>query len=80
MMSRQADKSAIGARLRSIREDLYGNDGELAVADQLGLPLGTWLNYERGVTIPGEVILRYLMLTKAEPLWLLEGQGVKYRI
>ena len=55
---RRTDKFSIGTRLRSIREEIYGDDGELAVAEQLGLPLGTWLNYERGVTIPGEVMLR----------------------
>lgn len=74
------DKAALGIRLRSIREEIYGDDGDCALAEQLGLPPGTWLNYERGVTIPGEVILRYLTLTKVEPLWLLEGQGAKYRM
>jgi hypothetical protein len=43
------------------------------------LPTRTWLNYERGVTIPGEVLLRFIDLTSAEPRWLLTGQGPRYR-
>jgi hypothetical protein len=31
------------------------------------------------VTIPGEVLLRFLEVTGTEALWLLRGNGPKYR-
>jgi hypothetical protein len=31
------------------------------------------------VTIPGEVLLRFLAITDTEPLWLLDGEGPRYR-
>ena len=31
------------------------------------------------MTIPGEVLLNYLVVTGAEPLWLLTGIGEKFR-
>ncbi len=45
----------------------------------IGLPSRTWCNYESGVTIPGEVLLRFLAITDTEPLWLLDGEGPRYR-
>ncbi len=72
-------KPEIAARLRSIREEKYGEDGAGDVAELLDLPLRTWVNYEHGVTIPGDVLLRYLVVTGVEPSWLLEGRGAKYR-
>jgi hypothetical protein len=49
------------------------------LARQLGLPVRTWYNYESGVTVPAEVILRIIELTSVEPMWLLHGQGPKFR-
>ena len=72
-------KPAIAARLRSIREELYGEDGAGEMAGLLGLPVRTWLNYEDGITIPGDVLLRYMRATGIEPGWLLDGSGTKYR-
>ena len=45
----------------------------------LGIPARTWYNYEIGVTVPAEVILRFIDVTFVEPRWLLNGQGEKYR-
>jgi hypothetical protein len=42
----------LGMRLREVREGLYGDGGAA-----LGVPEATWRNYERGVTIPGDVLL-----------------------
>ena len=72
-------KAAIAGRLRLIRSETVGEHGGPELADQLGLPFRTWLNYESGVTIPGEVLLRFLEITDTEPLWLLGGEGPKYR-
>ncbi|WP_435017498.1 hypothetical protein TA3x_005113 [Tundrisphaera sp. TA3] len=65
----------IARRLRLVRVALYGEDGEAEFADTLGLPPGTWANYEAGVTIPGHAILRVLALTGVCPRWLLAGDG-----
>lgn len=72
-------RAAIAARLRSIRVETHGEDGVAELARRLSLPARTCLNYESGVTIPGEVMLRFLLATGAEPPWLLEGVGERYR-
>ena len=45
----------------------------------LRLPVRTWLNYEAGVTIPGEVLLRFIDAAGVDAHWLLTGEGPKYR-
>jgi len=77
---RETGVATLPVRLRSIREEKFGEDGVPELAGRLGFPPRTWRNYEGGVSIPGEVLLRYLHLTGAEPLWLLEGEGAKYRV
>jgi hypothetical protein len=69
----------IGARVREIRGELYGEHGARILADQLGIPPQTWLNFEAGVTIPAELILRFVEVTGVEPQWLLRGRGEKFR-
>jgi hypothetical protein len=76
---RASRKAAIAGRLRLIRIELFGEDRDTELADQLGIPLRTWFNFETGVTIPGEVLLEFLEITGIEPLWLLRGTGPKYR-
>lgn len=66
-------------RLRELREDLYGEDGGQLLADALGIPLRTWLNYESGVVMPAQVALQLLVLTDVDPHWLLTGQGDRSR-
>ena len=50
------------------------------MARRLSLPIRTWYNYESGVTVPAEVMLRFVELTNVEPLWLLHGKGPKFRL
>ena len=49
------------------------------MARRLGIPVRTWYNYEAGVTVPAEVILKIIELTAIEPSWLLHGKGPKFR-
>lgn len=49
------------------------------MARKLGIPIRTWYNYESGVTVPAEVLLKFMELTAVEPLWLLHGRGTKFR-
>jgi hypothetical protein len=76
---RTSSKTVIAGRLRHIRIELFGEDGDQEIADQIGIPSRTWSNYEAGVTIPGEVLLQFLEITGVEPIWLLRGTGPKYR-
>ncbi len=46
---------------------------------RLNLPARTWYNYETGVTVPAEVLLSFIDQTGTNPVWLLTGQGPKYR-
>jgi len=77
--SRSKAKRDLGERLRQVRMEFYGEQGAPELAHFLGLPHRTWLNYENGVTVPGEVLLGLLVLTDVEPRWLLRGEGQKYR-
>jgi len=72
-------KCSLAERLRTIRSELFGERGGPEMARRLNLPIRTWYNYEAGVTVPAEVVLRFMELTAVEPLWLLHGQGAKFR-
>ncbi len=76
-MGRQSN-SHVAARVREVRRELYGERGAPILAEDLELPTRTWLNYESGVVIPATVILRFIDLTRANPRWLLTGQGNRY--
>jgi hypothetical protein len=69
----------LASRLRLIRRETHGEGGIADLAEALGLPTPTWRNFEGGVRMPGEVLLRFLLLTGAESHWLLTGEGDKYR-
>lgn len=73
-----AVKNDLSLRIRKIREELFGEHGGPIVAESLGIPFRTWLNYENGCTIPASSILRFIELTRANPHWLLTGRGEKY--
>jgi hypothetical protein len=68
----------LGRRVGDVRRELYGDSGGPALAEALGLPAETWANYERGVIIPGPVILAFIKLTGADPHWLFTGEGGRY--
>jgi hypothetical protein len=72
-------KALISSRLREVRQDLFGEHGGPELARRLNLPARTWYNYETGVTVPAEVILSFIDQTGTNPVWLLNGDGPKYR-
>ena len=74
----QAVKHDLASRVREVRENLYGANGGPLLAEALRLPYRTWTNYESGCTIPAQVILRFIEITRADPHWLLTGEGEKY--
>ncbi|MFO0956777.1 MAG: S24 family peptidase [Isosphaeraceae bacterium] len=72
-------KTLISARLREVRQELFGEHGGPELARRLGLPARTWYNYETGVTVPAEVLLSFIDQTGTNPVWLLSGEGPMYR-
>ena len=79
MMLRQSHTQAdLAQRVGEIRHEWYGAHGGPLLAEALRLPYRTWRNYEAGVTIPALVILRFIEISGANPLWLLRGEGEKY--
>jgi Peptidase S24-like len=72
-------KLALAERLASLRSELFGERGGPEMARRLGIPVRTWYNYEAGVTVPAEVILKIIELTSIEPSYLLHGKGPKFR-
>src|SRR4051812_26629137 len=73
-------KLALAERLSTLRLELFGERGGPEMARRLGIPVRTWYNYEAGVTVPAEVVLRIIQLTSLEPTWLLNGKGPKFRL
>src|SRR6188474_1420843 len=72
-------KYTLAERLRQLRAELFGDRGGPGLARRLGIPIRTWYNYEAGVTVPAEVVLKIIELTSVEPMWLLHGKGPKFR-
>src|SRR5262245_37453530 len=72
-------KAMISNRLRDVRQELFGEHGGPELARRLNLPARTWYNYETGVTVPAEVLLAFIDQTGVNPVWLLTGDGPKYR-
>lgn len=72
-------KLELAERLTALRLELFGDRGGPEMARRLGIPVRTWYNYEGGVTVPAEVVLKIIELTSAEPGWLLRGKGPKFR-
>lgn len=72
-------KHSLSERLRELRAEQFGERGGPELARRLGLPVRTWYNYEAGVTVPAEVVLKIIEMTSVEPIWLLHGRGPKFR-
>ena len=74
-MTTRYTTAAIAARVQEIRMKLFGANGIDALATEVGVPADTSRNYERGVTMPAHVLLKFLAVTGANPDWLLTGKG-----
>jgi len=68
----------LSLRVREVREELYGEHGGPLLASALEVPFRTWAGYEAGESIPAETMLRFLEVTRANPKWLLTGEGRKF--
>ena len=76
-MSKKGSRD-LSLRVREIRQEMFGENGGPFLAEQLGLPFRTWVEFEMGRTIPALAILRFIELTHVNPHWLLTGVGDKY--
>ncbi len=78
----ESDWRAIGRdlsqRVHELRVELYGEHGGPMLAMALEVPFRTWMSYETGASIPAETLLRFLEVTRANPHWLLTGDGQKF--
>ena len=72
-------KGAMATRLAELRAELYGDRGGPEMARRLGIPVRRWYNYEGGVTVPADVVLKVIEMTSVEAVWLLHGEGPKFR-
>jgi len=46
----------------------------------MGVGMNDWMIYETaGETIPAQTLLRFIERTGVNPLWLLTGEGAKFR-
>jgi hypothetical protein len=70
----------LALRLRLIRLEIFADEGAAELASMLGLPCRTWESYERGVAIPSEIPVQFIVLTHASPLWLLHGIGERFQL
>jgi hypothetical protein len=77
-MSLSRERASLARRVRELRIEKFGEQGEPLLAEALGLPVRTWEAYESGVTIPSLVILKFIAVTGAAPHWLLTGKGARY--
>ena len=75
----QVIKLKLAGRIKAVRIDLFGVHGGPLLAKRLKVPFRTWLEYEDGLTIPAQTILRFIEVTNADPHWLLTGEGSHYR-
>jgi hypothetical protein len=62
----------------ALRMDLFGARGGPELARRLGIPVRTWYNYEGGITVPGEILLKIIEVTTVNPMWLLHGTGRRF--
>ena len=71
-MSREREEQATFCqRIREVRVECFGDESVKRLADLLGIPARTWLNYEDGVAMPAPVLLRFLRVTGTSPESLL---------
>lgn len=72
-------RSSLAGRMRYIREELYGSHGAPLLASALEIPQRRWFEFEAGLEIPAELLLRFIEVTEADPHWLLTGEGDCFR-
>jgi hypothetical protein len=70
---------SLACRLREVRLEMYGEHGGPLLAEKLGVANRNWIRYESGAAVPNPALLRFIEVAAVEPLWLLTGEGERYR-
>lgn len=65
-------------RLYQIRLERYGEHGAPLLAEELGLSLRAWSDYEHGATIPEQVLFNFIDQLGISLDWVLTGEGEPY--
>jgi hypothetical protein len=60
-----------------IREDPFGEELE-SLADELHIPVGTWMHHEQDGVVPGEPRLVFIEITHVHSHWLLTGNRERF--
>jgi len=68
-------ETALSARLKRLRESVYGPRGRAAFARDLGVSPSTYNYYEKGRPPPADLLGRAAEVTGADLTWLLTGRG-----
>jgi hypothetical protein len=76
--SSSSSRKWIAARVREIRIERYGKHGVPLLAKEMGIPSHAWASYEAGVTMPSEVLLRFIQVTNSNPNWFLTNLADRY--
>jgi hypothetical protein len=62
----------LAEQFRRARVTHFGDDGVADLSRRLGVPERTWRNYEAGVSMPADVVLRFMKLTGVTACELLQ--------
>jgi hypothetical protein len=70
--------ATLSERIRAVRIDRFGDDGASLLASLMGITEGKLTRMEMHGPIPGHLILAFIEVTDASPVWLLTGAGEWY--
>jgi hypothetical protein len=75
-------RAEIGARLRKLRFTVAGLRGSRlnlsSLCQRVGVSVSSWPNWEKGATMPPEILLRVIVEFHIRPEWLLTGIGTMF--
>ena len=76
----RATRQSLHQRVRLVRQELFGDERVQELADALRVPIENWLGIEQGrAMLSGQLFLRFIDETNANPLWLLTGEGDRFK-
>lgn len=69
----------LNLRIRQVRQEQFGARGVKELAQLLGISELAWLDFEAGSGVPAHILLDFIELTGVSALWLMCGEGSKFR-
>lgn len=71
--------AGLSVRIRQVRQEQFGAQGVRQLAQLLGVSDLAWLDFEAGSGVPAHILLDFIDLTGVSALWLMCGEGPKFR-